>query len=78
MRVFTRNIDSGHGWQEVITDDSLVVQKQEICANQGYYTGDGNPEFVGKSTKEINRFWENFREIKGENASMIIEKHYQE
>ena len=64
MRVFTRKIDAGHGWQEIITTDDLKVVRQRIFAISGYYTGDGNPEFVGRKTSEIPHFWRKFQEVR--------------
>jgi hypothetical protein len=76
MRVFTRTIDHGNGTQLIITDENLVIEHQEINAHQGHYAGDGNPEFVGKKTKEIKNFWKIFTEVKGDVAGNTIESYY--
>ena len=63
MRLFKRRIDAGHGWQEVVIDEDRRVVGQRIRANTGFYTGEGNPEFVGLKTREIPHFWRKFREV---------------
>ena len=79
MRVFVRNIDAGHGWQEIITDDDLKIVSQKIFANSGYYTGAGNPEFIGKKTSDILHFWQKFKEIKNwERKQYILSAYFYE
>jgi len=68
MRIFQRTIDNGHGYQLLIIDSHKKVIYQGIYAHQGMYTGDGNPEFVGKKTSEIKHFWKTFHEMKGDAA----------
>lgn len=43
---YTRPIDCGCGRQNVVVDDGIIV-RQTLEARSGYYTGDGNPEWVG-------------------------------
>ena len=65
FRLFYREIDAGHGCQFVlINNETKEILHQEIIADNGYYTGDGNPEWVGKKTKDIKGFWKMFKEIK--------------
>ena len=47
FELYTRSIDAGNGSQQVLLKDGKIVA-QWLEANQGYYTGDGNPEFVGQ------------------------------
>lgn len=44
---YTRSIDDGCGRQNVTVEDDVIVS-QGLVARNGYYTGDGNPELVGK------------------------------
>jgi hypothetical protein len=60
---YKRSIDCGNGQQFVSVYNGQIV-RQELRANEGVYTGDGNPEIVGQTTKAI-RGW-GFRRIQGE------------
>ncbi len=62
-RLFYREIDAGHGKQFVLTCEGKIVY-QYLVANSGYYTGDGNPEWIELRTKDIKHFWRMFKEIK--------------
>ena len=73
MRVFWREIDAGHGEQIVIINEDKEIIHQEINAKSGYYTGNGNPHWVGKKTSEIKYFWKMFKEIKGDTANHITD-----
>ncbi|MBF0288628.1 MAG: hypothetical protein HQM14_12485 [SAR324 cluster bacterium] len=64
MRVFFREIAHGQGRQYVVVDPARRIVWQKIYASQGYSAGEGNPEFIGKTTKEIDKFWKTFRELK--------------
>jgi hypothetical protein len=44
---YTRNVDCNNGTQIVETNDGLITA-QWFEARQGRYTGNGNPELVGK------------------------------
>ncbi len=48
VQYYTRNIDAGSGRQNVTAVDGIITA-QELVARQGYYTGDGNPEWIGQS-----------------------------
>ena len=54
MRIYYRNIDAGHGRQYVVFEGGIVVD-QWLSANSGYYTGDGNPEWIGKKRIGLKR-----------------------
>ena len=47
---YTRSIDGGHGVQTVIADDGVITAQSIGPASGQYhsYTGDGNPELVGR------------------------------
>ncbi len=60
---YKRSIDCGNGSQIVLVYNGKIV-RQALHANQGYYTGDGNPELLGKTPQAI-RGW-GFTRIRGE------------
>jgi hypothetical protein len=60
---YKRSIDCGNGHQVVLVYEGKIVH-QALHANQGYYTGDGNPELIGQTTQAI-RGW-GFARIRGE------------
>ncbi len=66
MRVFFREMDHGQGRQYVIVDHDLTIVWQTIYASQGHGAGTGNPEFIGKKTKEVYQFWRKFKEVKNQ------------
>jgi hypothetical protein len=67
---YERKIDAGHGRQVVAVRDG-VIEKQWLEANQGYYTGDGNPEWVGKGKGVLRG--KGFKKISGNRYSNMLE-----
>jgi len=58
---YVRPIDDGAGRQNVTVDG--VIVRQSLVARQGYYTGDGNPEIVGKPVVALRGM--GFKKVKG-------------
>ena len=64
-KVYEREIDCGHGIQTLVFVDNECISQAIKPKYNGSYTGDGNPEFLGKSPRQIgmkaNRFkrWSN-------------------
>ena len=52
---YTRDIDNGHGYQKVIVVDEVVRMQSLHSKGIGSYTGNGNPEIVGKKIDDIKR-----------------------
>ena len=50
--VYERSIDDGYGKQIVYVKDGIIVS-QYLQANQGYYTGDGNPEWINQKVNVL-------------------------
>lgn len=59
---YARSIDDGAGRQNVTIVDGIIT-KQGLVARQGYYTGDGNPELVGKPKNAMHGM--GFRKVAG-------------
>ncbi len=62
---YTRSIDDGCGRQNITVEDGTIV-RQSLVARQGHYTGDGNPEIVGKPVTALRGM--GFRKVKGPQA----------
>ena len=64
-KIYEREIDCGHGIQTLVFVDNECISQTIEPKGHGWYTGDGNPEFLGKSPRQIgmkaNRFkrWSN-------------------
>jgi len=52
---YTRKVDAGHGTQDLMVDGEGIVLSQELNANRGYYTGYGNPEYIGETIRYVNK-----------------------
>ena len=52
----SRSTDSGTGEQVLQVNDSGIVVSQALVGRGVTYTGDGNPEVVGKSIRDL-RGW---------------------
>ena len=52
-KVYERDIDAGHGIQRLVFVDGECILQRMYCKTNGYYTGDGNPEFIGQSPRQI-------------------------
>lgn len=59
---YERSVDAGNGTQLVLVHNGTIVE-QSLHARHGRYTGDGNPEIVGKPLSTI-RGW-GFSRIRG-------------
>ena len=59
---YTREVADGTGRQTLLVNEDGTVESQVVAPKQGgaYYTGDGNPEIVGRNVKSL-RGW-GFRE----------------
>ncbi len=56
MRFFSRTVDNGTAEQVLeVKDDGTVVTQQLVGAGV-VYTGDGNPEIVGRNIRDL-RGW---------------------
>jgi hypothetical protein len=55
---YQRDVDSGRGRQTLLVNEDGTVESQQVAPKQGgaYYTGDGNPEVVGRNVKAL-RGW---------------------
>lgn len=65
VQYWTRPVDAGNGRQNVTVADG-VITAQQLVARQGYYTGDGNPELVGRPVAALRGM--GFRRVKGPQA----------
>lgn len=70
---YERSVDAGNGKQVVLVVDGKIVE-QKLVARQGRYTGDGNPEIVGKDVSAI-RGW-GFKKITGRERLYSMEMEY--
>ena len=52
-KVYERNIDAGHGVQILVFVDGKCISQAIKPKFNGCYTGDGNPEFLDKSPRQI-------------------------
>ena len=62
---YTRSIDAGSGRQNITVVDGIITE-QQLVARQGYYTGDGNPELIGREVSAMRGM--GFRKVKGPQA----------
>lgn len=54
-KIYMRAIDAGHGNQQAIVDESGKIIEQGLFPNGNHsYTGNGNPEFVGETIRQVN------------------------
>jgi hypothetical protein len=65
VKVYERDIDAGHGYQQLVFVDGKCISQTLHSKTGGWYTGDGDPDFIGQSPRQIgmkaNRFkrWTN-------------------
>lgn len=56
VNLYRRSVDAGHGHQDLVVVNG-VIKEQRLGANGNHsYTGNGNPELVGKPVTGI-RGW---------------------
>lgn len=54
FNIYRRSVDAGHGHQTVVTNENGKVLEQSLGSNGShYYSGDGNPEFVGQNIQDL-------------------------
>lgn len=68
---YKRSVDAGHGTQyvEVVGE---TITRQWLEARQGYYTGDGNPELVGKPKSAMRGY--GFRKVSRSEGERMLEE----
>lgn len=47
LEMMTRTLDAGNCIQQVLLESGVVIAQQIAGMNGAYYTGDGNPEWIG-------------------------------
>jgi hypothetical protein len=52
-KVYERDIDCGHGIQQLVFVDGVCITQDIRSKTNGWYTGDGNPEFIGQTPRQI-------------------------
>lgn len=73
---YSREVDCGRGRQNVEVVDGIVT-RQWLVSRDCDYTGDGNPELVGKTQKEITRIKTGFSRKSGPLAfNSVTQKWY--
>lgn len=55
-RWYTRKIDSGTGEQVLQVAEDGTVLSQQLVGRGVTYTGDGNPEIVGRNVRDLRRW----------------------
>jgi hypothetical protein len=53
VKVYERDIDCGHGVQTLVFVDGECVSQSIKAKLSGWYTGDGNPDFIGLTPRQI-------------------------
>jgi hypothetical protein len=52
--MYRRPIDDGQGYQQVLVEHGIIVQQTLHSLHRGaWYTGDGNPDLIGKPVKAL-------------------------
>jgi len=52
-KVYERDVDAGQGYQQLVFVDGKCIIQSLHSKTDGWYTGDGNPEFIGQSPRQI-------------------------
>lgn len=71
--VYERPIDYGNGFQRVLVQKGEIVE-QTLHAHQGYYTGDGNPEWVHRSVSVLRGL--GFKRVRSRMTTDELELEY--
>jgi len=79
IELYEREIDDGHGIQQVIVEDGIVIKQELVSKGAGYYTGDGNPELVGRKIDNVKRKYHlRKRKLSEEDKIRLLEELYVE
>jgi len=70
VKVYTREIDAGRGTQVLLFVDGRCIA-QRLESSGGWYTGDGNPEYIGLTPRQIGMKARGFRRVRSENREMF-------
>ena len=78
--VYKRDIDAGHGTQTIVVRDGVCVDQYIKPKQAGArYTGDGNPEFVGQTPRQIGIKSNGFKRLTGTKLEdAILEYDYRQ
>lgn len=69
---YQRPIDDGFGVQTVLVQDGIIVKQSLQSKQQGaHYTGDGNPDWVGKPVRVLRGC--GFTRIRGQKLERLEE-----
>jgi hypothetical protein len=61
--MYRRPIDDGQGYQQVLVENGIIVQQTLHSLQRGaWYTGDGNPDLIGKPVKALRG--QGFRKVR--------------
>lgn len=63
-KLYVRDIDAGHGIQTLFFINSICVSQRIEAKGSGWYTGPGNPEFIGMTARQIGITANKFRRVR--------------
>ncbi len=78
-KAYQRSIDAGHGVQTLIFRDGVCISQDIGPGYEQYhsYTGDGNPEFVGMTVRQIGMARNRFKIVRGNRADNLITWYFE-
>jgi hypothetical protein len=64
--VYKRTIDDGRGEQILLFENERCVSQRVVNKNDAVYEGDGNPEFIGQSSRALGLSAMGFKRVRSD------------